>query len=363
MMDGEGRAGALITETSGNLLKDDAQALINTVNTVGVMGKGIALQFKRAFPEVFAAYTSACTEGRIQPGRIFPVRLRGSDRWVLNFPTKRHWRQPSRMEDIRTGLDDLVRVLTELDLRSVAVPPLGCGNGGLPWADVRPLILEKLGDLDLDIRLYSPGTPEPGDMPTRTQRPELTQVRARLLAALSRYITLAFEAGVTEAPRLSLVEAHKIAYLLQGAGLDLGLRFVPHKYGPFSVGLNREFAGLEGHYIIGYGDGTVGARTELEILPEAARAAEARVSSDDDFRRAWDHVRRAVIGYEYPEGMELLTTVHFLAASHPGRSPDPVTLTDEMAAWSDRKRHLFRSSDVTAALTRLSRAELLPIPY
>jgi O-acetyl-ADP-ribose deacetylase (regulator of RNase III) len=147
----------LITETTGDLLRDDAQALVNAVNTVGVMGRGIARQFKRAFPDVFTAYAEACADGRVQPGHILPVRLSDGDRWVLNFPTKRHWRQRSRLDDIEAGLDDLARILVRLDIRSVAVPPLGCGNGGLNWSQVRPLIFEKLGGLETDIRLYGPG--------------------------------------------------------------------------------------------------------------------------------------------------------------------------------------------------------------
>lgn len=149
----------MIREMTGDLLRDDAQALVNAVNTVGVMGKGLALQFKRAFPEVFRTYQAACQRGEVQPGRVLPVRLQSSDRWVLNFPTKRHWRQRSRLADIESGLDDLIRVIDELKIASVAVPPLGCGNGGLDWSVVRPLIIERLGVLDCDVRLYGPGTP------------------------------------------------------------------------------------------------------------------------------------------------------------------------------------------------------------
>ncbi|SEG23554.1 O-acetyl-ADP-ribose deacetylase (regulator of RNase III), contains Macro domain [Nonomuraea solani] len=147
----------MIREVDGDLLGDDAQALVNAVNLAGVMGKGIALQFKRAFPEVFTAYAEACARGDLRPGKVFPVRT--ADRWVLNFPTKRHWRQRSRLDDIDAGLDDLARLLVELDLQSVAVPPLGCGHGGLPWSAVHPLILDRLGPLDLDIRLYGPSHP------------------------------------------------------------------------------------------------------------------------------------------------------------------------------------------------------------
>ncbi|MGV9374263.1 type II toxin-antitoxin system antitoxin DNA ADP-ribosyl glycohydrolase DarG [Nonomuraea sp. NPDC003707] len=348
----------MIREVSGNLLRDDAQVLVNTVNLVGVMGKGIALQFKRAFPEVFATYAEACARGELRPGKIFPVRLAGTDRWVLNFPTKRHWRQRSRLDDIVAGLDDLARLLVDLEIRSVAVPPLGCGNGGLQWSVVRPLILEKLGSLDVDVRLYGLGTPHPRDMVTGADQPHLTPARSRLIATLSRYVALAFESGVSMTPRLSLLEAHKIPYLVQCAGLDLGLRFTPHIYGPFSVRLNQELAAMEGHYLLGYGDGTLGARAVLQVQPEAAAAAEAAVAEDLAFERAWESVRRAVVGYEYPEGMELLATVQYLA-SKSGVVADHGALVSEMAAWSSRKQRLFTPSDIGGAFNRLCESGLL----
>ncbi|MEV4551645.1 type II toxin-antitoxin system antitoxin DNA ADP-ribosyl glycohydrolase DarG [Nonomuraea wenchangensis] len=348
----------MITETSGNLLRDPAQALVNTVNTVGVMGKGIALQFKRAYPEVFAAYAQACAEGRVRPGHVFPVQIADSQRWVLNFPTKRHWRQPSRLDDIRDGLDDLARLLVNLDISSVAVPPLGCGNGGLSWSVVRPLIIEKLGGLDIDIRLYGPGTPDARDMITRTAPPTMTTQLRYLIAGLARYISAAFDAGVTHTARLSVLEAHKVSYLLQSSGIDLNLRFVPHLYGPFSPELNRILADLEGHYLVGYGDGTGGARADLEVSEEAMRELALATADDAVFNRAWATVQRAIVGFEYPEGMELLATVHYLA-TRPGARADVDALTDDMADWNERKRFLFRRSDVSVALDRLHDAELV----
>ncbi|GAA2134004.1 macro domain-containing protein [Kitasatospora kazusensis] len=347
----------MIHETNGNLLRDDAHALVNTVNTVGVMGKGLALQFKRAFPDMFATYASACRAGQVQPGVVFPIGL-PDGRWVLNFPTKRHWRQPSRLDDIQSGLDDLVRVIAELKLQSVAVPPLGCGNGGLPWSQVRSLIMEKLGGLDIDVRLYGPGTPAPEDMPIATSAPELTRPRARFMAAASRYIASAWEAGITEEPKASLLEFHKIAYLLQSAGLNLGLNFEAGHYGPFSNNLNQAIASLEGHQLIGFGDGTGGARADLRFRPGAAEAAETAIEGDAAFERAWQQLSHAMLGYEYPEGMELLASVHYLATktAHP---KDPESVAHELAAWSPRKRRLFPASDAAAAWARLDEAKLL----
>lgn len=124
----------MIQEAHGNLLDAEADALVNTVNTVGVMGKGIALQFKRAFPENYKAYKRACDQGAVELGQMFiwdAGALAGDGpRYVINFPTKKHWRSKSKLSDIRAGLDDLVRQLKDLSINSVAVPPLGCGHGG-----------------------------------------------------------------------------------------------------------------------------------------------------------------------------------------------------------------------------------------
>ena len=154
----------MITEAHGDLLDADADALVNTVNTVGVMGKGIALQFKRAFPEMFRAYARAAKAGDVELGRmhVWPTGQMTGPRYVINFPTKGHWRASSRLADIERGLDDLVRVVRELRITSVALPPLGCGNGGLDWADVEPRIRHALTAVpDVDIVLYPPGEAPP----------------------------------------------------------------------------------------------------------------------------------------------------------------------------------------------------------
>ncbi|WP_412739010.1 macro domain-containing protein [Krasilnikovia sp. MM14-A1259] len=132
----------MIEESHGNLLEADVDAIVNTVNTVGVMGKGIALQFKRAHPDNYRAYREACGRGDVQLGRmfVFDRGIIGPRRFIINFPTKAHWRSASRLDDIRVGLGDLVEVVRSLEVSSVAVPALGCGNGGLTWGEVRPLV-------------------------------------------------------------------------------------------------------------------------------------------------------------------------------------------------------------------------------
>ncbi len=148
----------MITPTTGNLFTAPADALVNPVNCVGVMGKGLALAFKRAFPPMDDAYVAACGSGELTPGRMHIWRNPAAPpRYVINFPTKRHWRSKSRLEDIEAGLAELVRVVKELELASIAVPALGAGLGGLPWDAVHASITHRFGSLeDVNVFLYAP---------------------------------------------------------------------------------------------------------------------------------------------------------------------------------------------------------------
>ncbi len=145
----------MIEIAKGDLLTASAEALVNAVNTVGVMGKGIALQFREKFPEMFRVYELACRAGEVRVGGMH-VFDRGasisSGRWIVNFPTKRHWREPSRIADIDAGLVDLVAVVRRLGIKSIAIPPLGCGLGGLNWNEVRPRI-ESAFEAEKEVRV------------------------------------------------------------------------------------------------------------------------------------------------------------------------------------------------------------------
>ena len=151
----------MIKYLTGNILESDAQALVNTVNTVGVMGKGIALQFKKAFPNNFRVYAEACKKDEVVIGKLLVTQdsnLEAGVKLIINFPTKKDWRKPSEYSFIEEGLDDLIRVINEYDIKSIAIPPLGAGNGGLEWEKVKRMIGNKLGDLDIDILVYEPTT-------------------------------------------------------------------------------------------------------------------------------------------------------------------------------------------------------------
>ena len=220
----------MIESTQGNLLEAEAEALVNTVNCVGFMGKGIALQFKQAFPENFEAYSRACKVGEVRPGRMFVFETRAmiGPRYIINFPTKRHWKGKSRVEDIDDGLDALIEEVVRLGIKSIAVPPLGCGLGGLDWKRVRPRIEQAFKLVpDVHVLLFSPaGAPDPKSMPIGTKPAKMTHTRALFVKLMQQYSSLDY--------RLTLLEVQKLAYFLQELGEPLKLKYVAHTYGPYA---------------------------------------------------------------------------------------------------------------------------------
>ena len=268
----------MITEAEGNLLEAPVDALVNTVNTVGVMGKGIALQFKRAYPAMFKDYEGAAKRGDLLLGRmhVWHADQLGGPTVIINFPTKRHWRAGSRIQDIEAGLDDLVRVIRREGITSIAIPPLGCGHGGLDWTEVGPLIREKLGELDeVDIRIYPPaGTPPAAAMITAGPKPRMTPGRAALITIVRRYSALAIE-GATP------IAVQKLMYFLQEAGEELSLRYARNHYGPYADGLRAVLRDIEGHYLEGFGDGSqrIEVSEPFRLLPGAWEASQALLIS------------------------------------------------------------------------------------
>src|SRR4051794_24113842 len=237
----------------GDILKQEAEALVNTVNCMGVMGRGIALQFRRAFEDNYEAYRKAAKSREIRPGRMFVFERSALDlpRRIINFPTKRHWKGKSRIEDIEAGLVDLVQVIREKGMRSIAIPPLGCGLGGLDWAQVRPLIEAALSSVpEVEAYLFEPGkAPAATEMVNRTRRPRLTTARAAVLGLMQNYLSGLMDVEV------SLLEIHKLMYFLQVAGEPLKLNFKPAPYGPYAENLRHLLSTLESHYVYGYGEG------------------------------------------------------------------------------------------------------------
>lgn len=329
----------MIQSVKGNLLEDSAEAYVNTVNTVGVMGKGIALQFKQAFPEVFKQYEKACKKGLIQVGNMHVTEVVGfaSPRYVINFPTKEHWRNPSKLEYIEEGLKDLVRVVKDLKIRSIALPPLGCGNGGLDWRQVRPMIVEAFQTLDVTVHLYEPaGAPPLEEMIVRTKKPKMTLGRAQLLAAMSRYAGPGY--------RMSLLEVQKIAYFLYEIGALNRLQFEKQRYGPYAENLNHVLQALEGHYIRGYGDRTQGA--EIYLLDGAAEEAENFLSHDEEALNNLQRVADLMYGFETPYDLELLSTVGWILKEQPSKANDKYFVVQSVQGWNERKKKIFPENHI-----------------
>ncbi|WP_433082403.1 type II toxin-antitoxin system antitoxin DNA ADP-ribosyl glycohydrolase DarG [Dactylosporangium sp. CA-052675] len=356
----------MIQEGRGNLLSADVDALVNTVNTVGVMGKGIALQFKRAFPDNFRAYHEACERGEVRLGRMFVVdrAVLGQHRFIINFPTKRHWRSASRLEDIRTGLDALVESIAEHAIASVAIPALGCGNGGLDWADVRPLIEVACARMpDVRAIIFAPeGAPPPRLMPDATPRPPLTPLRALLLTAIATYLERARLQEVRDG--ISELEIQKLAYLLQTAGVPYRLSFVPGRYGPYSPDLSRLLTMLEGHHLTGLGDRSARVTELAPINPETRSLEEgaALIGAQPEHLDRLNTVLSLIEGFETPYSLELLATVHF-AAIQPPATADFETLKQRVASWSLRKARLFTDAHIRLAADRLADHGFLKVSY
>lgn len=338
----------MVELSRGDLLKADVEALVNTVNCVGVMGKGIALQFRQAFPANYEAYRRAVQAGEVRLGRVFvfPTGSMLNPRWIINFPTKDHWRNHSRLDAIKAGLDDLVDQVRRLEIRSVAVPPLGCGNGGLDWNVVRPLIANAFAALpEVRVELHEPQlAPEPGSLQVATKDPGLTRSRAAMLALFDVYLQPGF--------CLTMLEAQKLCYFLQVAGEPLKLPFTKQQFGPYAEAIHHVLQRLEGHYLRGYGDRSRGA--SMHVLPTAAEQVNAFLDREPEARTHVERVRSLIEGFETPYGLELLATVHWVAQEDAAARYDWTAAARGIAAWSQRKRAYFKPEHVKVAWQRLA---------
>lgn len=324
----------MIIYKTGNLLTEDAEAIVNTVNCVGVMGRGIALQFKKAFPENFKAYAAACKREEVQPGRMFVYEIGGltNPRYIINFPTKRHWRGKSRIEDIEAGLQDLVRIIQEKEIHSIALPPLGAGLGGLDWQEVRARIEQSLGKLeDVRVIVFEPkGAPDAKKMPRNREVPEMTKGRAALVELMDRYLR-----GLLD-PFVTLLELHKLMYFMQEAGEPLRLRYKKAPYGPYAENLRHVLNAIEGHMISGYADGGDAPEKPLQLVPGAVEEASRFLDAHPQTRAHYARVAELVEGFESPFGLELLSTVHWVMKHEAPQNREDVVL--ETYAWNPRKR-------------------------
>lgn len=343
----------MIKFTTGNILEADVDALVNTVNCVGVMGRGIALQFKNSFPENFQAYAAACKREEVQPGKMFVFETGElSPRYIINFPTKRHWKGKSRMEDIDAGLADLVRVIERTRIGSIAIPPLGSGLGGLDWSEVRPKIIAALEHVDVSTIIYEPaGAPDAKAIARNRQVPNMTPGRAALVVLMQRYLD-----GLMD-PFVTLLEAHKLMFFMQEAGEDLKLRYAKANYGPYAENLRHVLNSVEGHLLSGYSDGGDEPTKQITLVPGAYEDAEKFLANSGETRRRFDRVAELVDGFETPYGLELLSTVYWVAHNENAGSLDQIRT--KIHDWNYRKRR-FTADQIAIALNALSKRGWLP---
>ena len=356
----------MISFTTGNLLEAGTDALVNTVNTVGVMGKGIALMFKEAFPENFKSYAAACKNNEIEVGRVFITERSGfiGPRWIVNFPTKAHWRFPSKLHWIADGLTDLKSEIKSRNIRSIAFPPLGAGNGGLEWDDVKALIVEALDDLEgVSIVVYEP-TDAYQNVEKRNGVEKLTPPRAVIAELVRRYSILGIQC--------SLLEIQKLAYFAERFAILSGLKnmnfqFEANRYGPYSERLRHLLDSLDGSYL------HCTKRLSDAGPFEAIRFDDAKrdkvgvffsMSEAKPYRPCVEATSNLIDGLESPLGMELLATVDWLISER-NVLPTVDAVRDALKEWpggkasAKRKLELFEDRLIDIALDSLQEAHLL----
>lgn len=337
----------MVHTVSGNILTSKAEAIVNTVNTVGVMGKGIALQFKKAFPDNYEAYAAACKKGEVVPGKVFVTKTfwMGSVKYVINFPTKRHWKGKSRLEDIENGLADLVEFVRENKIKSIAIPPLGCGLGGLSWQVVSKIIRKSFENLDdVEVFLYAPaGAPAADKIINNTEKPRMTVGRAAFLTILSKYMHSALE------PTVTVIEAQKLCYFLQVSGEQLRLNYKKSFYGPYADNLRHVMSQIDGHYISGWGDGQGKPLSELKLI-----CSINNLQNSEETNSRIRRVLELVDGFESPYDLELLATVHWVVENElDSNSVTVESIKQKISQWTDRKNKIFKECNIKLAWERL----------
>lgn len=347
----------MIEYKTGDILSEEAEALVNSVNCVGVMGRGIALQFKKAFPENYNAYRARCKHNEMQPGRVFVFETGETvpPRYIINFPTKRHWRGKSRIEDIEAGLASLTEEIRSHRIRSIAIPPLGSGLGGLHWPEVRTRLEAALKALeDVKVVIFEPGDGPSDDRTNRSSDvPNMTAARAALVGLMDRYLLALLD------PFVTLLEVHKLMYFMQEAGERLQLNYRKAPYGPYAENLRHLLHTIDGHFIAGYADSGDAPDKQLELVPGAVEDANAFLAHHPETHRRFKQVVDLIEGFESSFGLELLSTVHWVASKEQAKTVDAVA--QRTYAWNERKKQ-FSRRQIDLAFDVLSQKKWIDTP-
>jgi O-acetyl-ADP-ribose deacetylase (regulator of RNase III) len=328
----------MIHYTTGNILESDAQALVNTVNTVGVMGKGIALQFKNAFPNNFKAYVDACKRKEIAIGKLLVTKdrnLNSGEKIIINFPTKRDWRKSSEYSYIEDGLDDFLKIVETYQITNVAIPPLGAGNGGLEWEKVKKIIEGKLHSLDIDVFVYEPTVAIREYL--KKERVKLTEARALLLYVLYDLV----RNGEYE----SEFSSEKVCYFLQkfGAETYFKLKFEPKFYGPYSGKVRYVLNYLNGSYLMGYSDMNKKPFDPLTLISDGYETVKPYIESDVALNDIAIKTTKFLNGFYSDFALELLSSIDLIITEN--NTFDKQIITQKLSEWNDRKRSKFSNQE------------------
>ena len=341
----------MIEYKNGDILREDVEAIVNTVNCVGIMGRGLALQFKNKFPQNFKEYQLACTNNEVQLGKMF-VHQTGqliNPKYIINFPTKGHWKQNSKIEDISNGLDDLITIIEKYSIKSIAIPPLGSGLGGLDWKMVKKLIEEKLKNINCTVILFEPLEQKIEKSITK-EIPKMTAGRAALIGLMDRYLK-----GLMD-PFISLIEVHKLMYFMQESGEELRLKYKKAQFGPYADNLRHVLNTIEGHFISGYEDGGDAPTKQLKLIPKAVEDAKNYLINKKNTNENFVKVAKLVDGFETPFGLELLSTVHWVVKNENASNLEEVI--SKIYNWNERKKQ-FSRKQIQIALDTLVKNDWL----
>ncbi len=335
---------------TGNLLESKAQALVNTVNTMGVMGKGIALQFKEQFPLNFKYYAAACKKGELTVGKMLVVKdnsLQG-EKWIINFPTKTEWYKKSQYEYVEEGLKDLVRVIRAYEIKSIAIPPLGCGNGGLNWGKVKLLMEKYLQHLEgVEVEVYEPNEAIKTVLQQEAvpKQVALTPGRAMLLYALYYY--------EKHGEQASTFAANKLAYFLQRSGESLRLKFVPHFYGPYDQAIDKVLYALNGKYLTGLEQMRIKPFEPIKLNWERYQEVETYINTQLNpvQQQRLQNLFKVIEGFESTLSLEVLASVDYLLHENPALTEPE--LLQKIESWSNRKKRLIKAEHIQVARRHL----------
>lgn len=333
----------MIKYTTGNIIEADTEALVNTVNTVGVMGKGIALAFKKAFPNNYKIYKQACQDKEFNIGDLLITNTgQLTPKFIVNFPTKEHWRGRSKIEFVEIGMQELVKEINLKEIKSIAIPPLGCGNGGLNWREVKPIILKNLEVLanNVEVIIYEPGFNN--QIIKSKKQIKLTPARAMLLTALKDYQILGYS--------INLLVIQKIAYFLQRFGEPLNLQYEKGHYGPYSHKLQHLIKYLNGYYLnFKHEETKPSTLVRLNNLDKVELYNQENLSAEQ--KKRLKEVQNLTEGFESPYGLELLATVDFIYKQE--NIEDINQVIAQIGNWTNRKKKIMKSFHIKVAHQRL----------